>query len=936
VKSGTLAILSTDLVKSTEQLQSVGDENAQVLFRAHHRLVSGTVAGSGGEELQWLGDGVLAAFESAADAVRCAIAIQQTARRPVAGARFEIRIGISVGEVLRQDDGYFGIPVVMAKRLCERATAGQILSSRLLADLLSSRQAFNFRNLGSLELKTIAAPVDVCEVVYEQDDPAAMLQRTPFVGRDEQMSRLLARLEEVCNGHGSIVILTGEPGIGKTRLLEEFADLALQRGARVLRGACYDGEWQPPYGPFAEAIAEYARTAETADLKAVLGNSAPTLARIAPSLHQHLSGIGEPVALDKDEERFRLLDSVSQFFISLSQKMPLMLIFDDLHWADRGTVGMLNHFSHFAGAHPILLVVVYRDAEVGRTHPLAGPLATMRRLRNTERIQLTGLDAKEIATLLRTIGNRDAPDALVMALGSETSGNPFFIREVLLHLMEEGRIFHDEGVWAAAGEVAELRIPEGVREVVVRRIGRLSDEAGRFMSVGAAFKGAFSFDVAASVADLEEASALAAVDEALEAQLLRPGPNADTLDFTHALIRHTLYSELNPARRVRLHAKIAEAMERTWGDRIREHAAEVAYQYWRGASLSGGDRGVEYSIAAADQAEAAYAHDESIAFIRIALELLPPKDTRRAALLRRLSVALAWTFDGDRACAIADEASDLILAAEGPVAAVVHLEQVTRALFAAGLQRHSWKIASKGLQLIGDRRDVIWASLREIDLFREEAEDPGNPGIRVDSPGQREWRAVLRALPAEQVKSHGFDPRYESRLEIITEEAPNPATLLLLAGEYRRGLALWQKEAGTAESQGRIGWAITALGNTASCLIALGELGAARAAMERATSLVARTVGSPSGRMLNLNLLSAQHDLRLATDEGWEAILQNADGLDVLNKPSPENNWAFAMIRAGGAYFFARINQPDVAVEWIRTLTDAFERAPLGSLPTAR
>jgi class 3 adenylate cyclase/tetratricopeptide (TPR) repeat protein len=925
-QSRTVTLLFTDLVNSTEHLQRAGDEGGQVLFRAHHKLMTDAVTAAGGEELQWLGDGVLAVFDSTADAVRCAMSIQQTARRPVAGVRFDIRIGINAGEVLRRDGGYFGTPVVLARRLCDRAAAGQILCSRLIADLLSARQTFNFRDLGPLALKSFAVPVSVCEVVYENNDPAAMLQRTPFVGRTHQMSRLSAKLEEACNGQGSIVMLVGEPGMGKTRILEEFADLARQRGARVLRGACYDGEWQAPYGPFAELIADYASNAETAELKAVLGNGAPTLARIAPSLHRQLNNIPEPARLDKDEERFRLLDSVSQFLIALSQRAPLVLVFDDLHWADRGTVGMLNHVAHFAGANPILLIAVYRDAEVGNTHPLSGAVAAMRRLTNTERIQLKGLDAGEVAVLLGTIANQDAPDALVMAIGAETGGNPFFIREVLLHLMEEGKIFRDGCEWVTAINVAELKIPEGVREVVNKRIGRLSDDASRLLTVGAAFKGAFSFEVAAAVAELDESSALAAVDEALEAQLLRSGANSDSLDFTHALIRHTLYSGMNSARRVRLHRKIAEAMERTWGARIREHAAEIAYQFWRGASSSGGDRGVDYSIAAADQAEAAYAHDEALGFIRIALDLLPPSDSRRVTLLSRLSFALAWTLDGEGACKIAHEASDLIVAAEGPVAATVYLEQVTRALYAAGLARDSWKLAKEALRLAGDRRDVIWASLREIDLFREEAEDPGNPGIRVDSAGQREWREFLRSLPAEQVKGHGFDPRYQSRLEIIKETAPNPATLLLLAGEYKRSLLMWQKEAGDAESQGRIGWAITAWGNTASCYIALGELSAARASLERGTLLAARASSSVSSRMLNLNLLSAQHEMRLATDEGWEALFENAGSLDVLNKPSPENNWAFAMIRACGAYLFARINQTDVALEWIGTLKEAFER----------
>src|SRR5271167_3555771 len=250
-QSGTVTLLFSDLVNSTELLQQAGDEAGQRLFQAHHKLITDAVTSSGGEELEWLGDGVLAAFSSTADAVRCAISIEQTARRPVAGARFEIRIGLHLGEVLRRDGGYFGMPVVTARRLCDRASSGQILCSKMIAELLAARQTFNFRDLGQMELKGLAAPTQVCEVLYERDDAAALLNRTPFVGRAAQLQRLTARLEQACNGQGSIVMLRGEPGIGKTRTLEEFADLAKQHGAVTIRGACYDGESQPPYGPFA-------------------------------------------------------------------------------------------------------------------------------------------------------------------------------------------------------------------------------------------------------------------------------------------------------------------------------------------------------------------------------------------------------------------------------------------------------------------------------------------------------------------------------------------------------------------------------------------------------------------------------------------------------------------------------------------------------------
>jgi class 3 adenylate cyclase len=478
-QSGTITLLFTDLVNSTDQLQRAGDEAGERWFRIHHKLMTDAVTAGGGEELQWLGDGMLAAFSSTADAVRCAIKVQQTARRSMAGARFEIRIGVHLGEVLRRDGGYFGMPVVTARRLCDRAEAGQILCSRMIAELLAARQTFSFHDLGELSLKGLAAPVGICEVVYRANDPAAMLNRTPFVGRGGQLQRLSAKLEQACNGRGSIAMLRGEPGIGKTRTLEEFADRARQRGAVAIRGACCEGEWQAPYGPFAEAIMEYARDANRAELGTLLGKRAPILARIAPALRELLGDIPQPVALDKEEERLRLFEAVAQFLISAAQHAPLVLILDDLHWTDRGTVAMLSHVAHFVSANPILLIGAYRDAEVDRKHHLAVALAGISRLHNFDSLELKGLQGEEVTDLLGLIGDEPPPDALVKALGGATEGNPLFVREVLLHLLEEGKILREGHGWISKFSVDELGIPEGVRLVATRRRLKLSDDANR-------------------------------------------------------------------------------------------------------------------------------------------------------------------------------------------------------------------------------------------------------------------------------------------------------------------------------------------------------------------------------------------------------------------------------------------------------------------------
>src|SRR3990172_4958732 len=213
-------ILFTDLVNSTELIQRAGDEDAQRIFKAHYQLLRDAVSANGGSEVKSLGDGLMVAFASAADAVRCAIMMQQASRRRVGGERLAVKVGINAGEAMSEGDDYFGTPVVVARRLCDRAGPGQILCSAVIESLLAGRQAFSFHDLGALELKSISAPVEAREVAYETDRAGILLTRT-FVGRVKELARLRAKLDEARAGHGGLVMLVGEPGIGTSRTIAE-------------------------------------------------------------------------------------------------------------------------------------------------------------------------------------------------------------------------------------------------------------------------------------------------------------------------------------------------------------------------------------------------------------------------------------------------------------------------------------------------------------------------------------------------------------------------------------------------------------------------------------------------------------------------------------------------------------------------------------------
>ena len=922
-ESGTLTFLFTDLVGSTAFLQERGDEGAQHVFRAIHTLMSNAVASSNGEELEWLGDGLLAVFNSAADAVRCAIRIQQESHRPISGNRFQIRAGIHAGEALRRQGGYFGTPLVVARRLCDRSAGGQILCSQLVVNLLAARHSFGFRPLGALELKGIGYPVETCEVVFQAKDSSALLNRTPFVGRASQLDSLLAKLQEACGGSGCVAMLTGEAGIGKTRLIEEFVEIAKMSGAQVLRGACYDGEWRPPYSPFAEALLAYARTAKPSELQSAAGAGAPLLLRIAPGLRDSLKETADARAFDKDEERYRMLEAIGQFFETISRETPLVLVLDDLHWADRGTSAILAHLGRIVAGASILIVGAYRDSEINRGHPLAATLASITRLPNFERLKLSGFTAAELGELLAIIGDERAPDAVVGTIAGETEGNPFFVRELLLHLKQAGRIFAEGTGWAAITNAADLGVPEGVRDLVVDRLSRLSDGANQLLLVAGAFKGAFSFSIASAVTGMDEQSALSAVEEALDASILRSS-GAESFEFTHAIIRNTLYSRLSPLRRSRTHRKIAEAMEAEWSERATEHAAEVAYHFWRAGKTSGSPRGVEYALSAADNAELAYAYDEAVSFLRIALELLPADDARRTRVLARLGLALIWTQEREAASNVAREAGEMIAREQGVDAAAEYLESVAFTMHSAGLTAAAWEIVKQGLGYAGERRDIVWASLREIDLLREDAGDPANPGMRADTPNQRQLREVLKSLPREQIRHREFPPPYESRIDVLEDSGADPIGLLFLAGDCHRSLPLFQKVAADAERQGRIARAARAWADAAVCHVGLGDFPAAQAACDRALSLSVRAKAM-SPDFANIDLAGARHDLRIALDEGWDAAFEDGTS-DLFFSPKPENNWAFAMTCSNGAYLSVRTDRIEIAMQLMGSLCNALER----------
>lgn len=803
--------------------------------------------------------------------------------------------------------------------------AGQILCSALIPGLLAGEQAFSFADCGPLEIKGLSTPVSACEVLYQQDQPTALLTHTPLVGRVTELDHLAATLRETRAGHGGLAMLAGEPGIGKTRTLEEFAETARAEGALVLWGRCYEGEAARPYGPFVEAIVEHARSAAADALRDDLGIGAAPLARLIPVLRERLPDIPEPMALQPDEERVRLLDSVVQFLIALSARAPVALVLDDLHWADGGTIALLRHVARFAAQHRLLLLGAYRDVEVGPEHPLWDALGALPRETTYEHLALSGLNSAEVEQLLEAVADQKVADALVTPIVAETSGNPFFIREVLLHLADEGQIVWRESGWTSQLATQQVGIPQSVRQVIQRRVARLPDRANRLLRAAAGFSASFPFVIVARVAGLEETEALDAIDDALAAQLLCSGDAAETFDFTHVLVRHALYAELSTPRQTRLHRQIAETMEQVYGDRVADCAAELAYQYARSSALPDSDRGVFHAVTAADQAERAYAREDSVVFLRMALQLLPSNDLRRARIVGRLGMALSWALGFDEAIRTMREAGDLIAATEGRDAAADYLADAVMGLWAAGSQR--WPLASQGLAYIDNRRDTTWVRLAANDIIRREAEDPEYPGIMVDTPERRAVAEVAEHLSFSRREEvalgvYGFLIA-RSREDILRRFGHAPFWLMMGAGEYRRSVPLWEDMIVQSEREGRIADAVAYLAQLARCYYALGDSAAAGAAYERAIAFAARVTGSLFQRR---TFTAVRFDMRTVVDQGWEDFFREEQ--TSLEQPAIEDHWGLALMQAAGARLTARLEGGEQALFLVGSVLTALERAP--------
>lgn len=561
-----------------------------------------------------------------------------------------------------------------------------------------------------------AARRDLIAAVPRSATPA-LASASDFVGREPELQALAARFARAAAGRGACVMLVGEAGIGKTRLAREFAEMVRSRGALVLIGRCFEGDWQPPYGPWLEALNDYVRMREPSELRRELGAGAPSIAQLIPEVRNKLPETPAPPALSPDDQRFRLYDAVTRFLLAVSAQRPVVLLLDDLHWADPDSLRVVCHVARFISQARVLLLGAYRDPELGLSedHPLIAALASLRREVDYERIPVRGFTRDELSRFLaQTAGSAVSSTALEF-IERETSGNPFYACEVLCRLAEQDPELARNPARSDAMDMARVGVPEGVLNMVGRRVARLSPNTRTLLSEASGFTGGFSFAALEHLIGLGENELLDCIDDALEAGLIRAsGEIQPRYEFSHAIVRHALYDGLNLDRRARLHRRIALALERTYAGRELEIAQELAAQYHASAAVPGANKGLRYALAAADQARTAFAHERAATFLRMAYDLADGAPARdRADILGRLAVAEAEAVRLEDAGASAQRALAAMEEAEDDASVQASfLVTVARALKDGGAATDVWEpLVDQGLAKLGDQRDLPWARL---------------------------------------------------------------------------------------------------------------------------------------------------------------------------------------------------------------------------------
>ena len=658
-------------------------------------------------------------------------------------------------------------------------------------------------------------------------EAGASTGRTPFVGRESERAEARRLLDHAVSGHGEVLLLGGEPGVGKTRLAEEVLAEGLQRGCLALTGRCYETEGTPPFIPWVEIVERSASIVPNAAFREALGDAAPEIAKLVPELRQIFSDIPQPIELPPEQQRRYLFNNFVSFVKRGTRVTPQVLLIDDLHWADDSTLLLLQHVAQHASEMPMLIVGTYRDVDLDVARPFAKMLEAFTRQRLAHKVALARLPQTGVGEMLEALSGQTPPAHLVTAIYAETEGNPFFVEEVFQHLSEEGRLFDAEGRWRADLPVEDLDVPEGIRLVIGRRVERLSPEARQVLTTAAVVGRSFDLTLLDALGDAAGDALLTALEEADAAKLIQTVASGRDVrwEFAHGLIRQTLESSLSLPRRQRAHLRVAEAMERVYVGQVDRHASDIGQHLYQAGVAADPEKTVRFLGVAGDQALGAGGFEGALSHFDRALSLDPVAQDVRARLLVGRGAARRGLGEWDEAIAEWTQALKLFESAADPASAATTCLEIGFAQMWKMRPSESESFTRRGLEALSVEPSPLrcrllaqhaWSLslLRQLDSASaalsdalEGAEAIGNKRLEgvVRVTGHYVHHHNLQSTEGHRSAERAMECLRGDRDQLLVTEARLYLHYMLLRTGRLEGLQAFEEEiGGLFERQGRL------------------------------------------------------------------------------------------------------------------------------------
>jgi len=459
---------------------------------------------------------------------------------------------------------------------------------------------------------------------------------TPLIDRTAEVSKLKAAFNDALNNKSSIATVHGEAGVGKTRLMRELAVSAQGEGVVVLTGRA--AEEKTAYAPWVELLREYVGQTPGEMLRRMLGTSASEVARLVPDIAAKIGTVPPSKPLAEEQDRIRLYEAVTQFLISICNEKPLVLLLDDMHWADQASLGLLEHFVMGSSNLRVLTLVGYRTEDVSADSPLSKTSMKLNRERILESVSVKNLNSGETTELIKqTFGEPTVSPEFADLIYNRTGGNPFFVEEVLRSLVEDGTVFRTEKGWDRK-PIQEIVLPESVKSLLKSRLTKLQPETLNILTVASVIGSEFDFEVLREVMQTQEDTLLDRIETVVTAGLISEVPGRkDVFRFVDNRIRELLLGDLLQSRRTRYHVKVAEAMEKAYSKNLENRAESIAVQFSEGGDT---ERTIKYSLMAGDRNRAIHAYEQAISDYKHALDLIDLEegsDEEKAGVMEKLA-----------------------------------------------------------------------------------------------------------------------------------------------------------------------------------------------------------------------------------------------------------------------------------------------------------